>query len=75
MNQVAQNVTPSYQNNVCRTCAFTGEGNYFNFHDHFINFQKVFVPFLEVIRVVLDIDVCCLVFFFASTFSMIDLLF
>ena len=75
MNQVIQNVTPSFQNNVCRTCAFTGEGKYYNFHDNFINFQKVYVPFLEVIRVVLDIDVCCFNFLLLRTFLIIHLLF
>ncbi|CAO1421711.1 unnamed protein product [Diamesa tonsa] len=57
MNKDKQDVTSSFQNNVCRTCAFTGEGKYYNFNDNFIHFQKVYIPFLEVIRVVLDIDI------------------
>lgn len=66
MNKVIENETKPFENNVCRTCAFTGEAKYYNIDDHFIRFQKVFIPFLEIIRVVLDIDVCCGIFFIST---------
>ena len=73
MNEILQKKLKLFENHVCRTCAFTGQIKYYNIIDNFITYQTVHVPFTEIIRFVLDIEVCLFNYLLDSTFFMLDL--